>query len=121
MFAVDHGTSMVYLGASSYLQTFDLKFDRGYALPVLTRPFVAPPAQAEAAAEIIEPRALAAVDSNGYAQEPSPYRTQGSNHAKTGNGGKIPRPPNAFIIYRNMKRGDVLTNNPGLHNNQICK
>ncbi|KAI9733325.1 MAG: hypothetical protein M1834_003409 [Cirrosporium novae-zelandiae] len=32
---------------------------------------------------------------------------------------KIPRPPNAFILYRQHHHPQVKKNNPGLHNNQI--
>jgi hypothetical protein len=34
---------------------------------------------------------------------------------------KIPRPRNAFIIYRMSKRLEVRAANPNVHNNQICK
>jgi hypothetical protein len=34
---------------------------------------------------------------------------------------KIPRPPNAFILYRKAHHEAVKAENPGIHNNQICK
>lgn len=34
---------------------------------------------------------------------------------------KIPRPPNAFILYRKDKHNEVKAQNPNLHNNEICK
>lgn len=34
---------------------------------------------------------------------------------------KIPRPPNAYILYRKDKHSQVKAENPGLHNNEICK
>lgn len=34
---------------------------------------------------------------------------------------KVPRPPNAFIIYRKEWHPIVVAQNPGLHNNAICK
>lgn len=34
---------------------------------------------------------------------------------------KVPRPPNAFIIYRKDWHSKVVAQNPGLHNNAICK
>ena len=34
---------------------------------------------------------------------------------------KIPRPPNAFILYRKSKNEMVKLENPGLHNNQRCE
>ena len=34
---------------------------------------------------------------------------------------KIPRPPNAFIIYRKAHHSKIVAENPSLHNNQICK
>lgn len=33
---------------------------------------------------------------------------------------KVPRPPNAFIIYRKEWHSTVVAENPGLHNNAIC-
>jgi hypothetical protein len=34
---------------------------------------------------------------------------------------KIPRPPNAYILYRKDKHCAVKVENPNLHNNEICK
>lgn len=34
---------------------------------------------------------------------------------------KVPRPPNAFILYRKDWHPIVVAQNPGLHNNAICK
>lgn len=34
---------------------------------------------------------------------------------------KVPRPPNAFIIYRKEWHPIMVQQNPGLHNNAICK
>jgi hypothetical protein len=34
---------------------------------------------------------------------------------------KIPRPPNAWILYRKHHHAVSVNNNPGLNNNQICK
>ena len=34
---------------------------------------------------------------------------------------KVPRPPNAFIIYRKEWHSRIVEENPGLHNNQVCK
>ena len=34
--------------------------------------------------------------------------------------GKVARPPNAFIVYRQRHHADMVAANPGLHNNQIC-
>ena len=34
---------------------------------------------------------------------------------------KVPRPPNAFIIYRQHHHPMIKALNPGVHNNQICK
>lgn len=33
---------------------------------------------------------------------------------------KVPRPPNAFIIYRKEWHPTIVAANPGLHNNDIC-
>ena len=37
-----------------------------------------------------------------------------------GSKGTVPRPPNAFIIYRKEWHPTVVAENPGLHNNAIC-
>lgn len=34
---------------------------------------------------------------------------------------KVPRPPNAFIIYRMEWHSTAVAANPGLHNNDICE
>lgn len=34
---------------------------------------------------------------------------------------KIPRPPNAFILYRQMMNPKIKLENPELHNNERCK
>lgn len=34
---------------------------------------------------------------------------------------KVTRPPNAFICYRRQKHEIILAQNPGIHNNDICK
>ena len=34
---------------------------------------------------------------------------------------KVPRPPNAFIIYRQHHHPIIKAQNPGVHNNQICE
>lgn len=33
---------------------------------------------------------------------------------------KLPRPPNAFILYRQHHHPLIKAKNPGFHNNQIC-
>lgn len=33
---------------------------------------------------------------------------------------KLPRPPNAFILYRQQNHPIVMSQNPGFHNTQIC-
>lgn len=35
--------------------------------------------------------------------------------------GKLPRPPNSFILYRQHHHPILKAENPGFHNNQICK
>jgi len=36
-------------------------------------------------------------------------------------GEKIPRPANAWIMYRKHHHASFVAANPGVHNNQICK
>ena len=96
MLALDRGENVVRLGTVEYLSTFGLAITDGYIMPELIRPFILPPAQAAAQAQIIVP--AQALDPN-----------------------KIPRPRNAFIIYRMNMRFAVRAAHPSLHNNQICK
>lgn len=34
---------------------------------------------------------------------------------------RIPRPPNAYILYRKEKQADIVKEYPGIRNNEICK
>lgn len=34
---------------------------------------------------------------------------------------KVPRPPNAFILYRKDKHAQLKASFPDIHNNEICK
>lgn len=34
---------------------------------------------------------------------------------------KVPRPPNAFILYRQDQHPKIKSEQPDIHNNQICK
>lgn len=45
----------------------------------------------------------------------------GSTNAKTDPALKIPRPPNAFIIYRKEHHASTVAKYPGIDNNGICK
>ena len=96
MLVLDREENVVRLGTVKYLSTFGLVVTQGYVMPEFMSRFVLPPAQAAAEAQITVP-----------AQAVDPI--------------KVPRPRNAFIIYRVNKHFDVLSTNPGLHNNQICK
>ena len=68
---------------------------------------------------------------NCAAAAPSPTNTSASSSNSKADGGKlslkkskpakIPRPPNAFIIYRKTHHVKTVAQNPGLHNNKICK
>lgn len=64
---------------------------------------------------------------NSAAQTPSttttvasPPATDAADH-KASSKDKVPRPPNAFIIYRKEWHPKVVKENPNLHNNEICK
>jgi hypothetical protein len=35
--------------------------------------------------------------------------------------GKVPRPRNSFLIYRQEHHPVTVRQNPGMHNNEICK
>ena len=50
-------------------------------------------------------------------------QTQAGTTASTAAGkeAKIPRPPNAYILYRKERHNTVKEANPGITNNEICK
>ena len=50
------------------------------------------------------------------ATEPS-----GSANIATQANGHVPRPPNAFILYRQINQASVKATHPGIHNNEICE
>lgn len=55
------------------------------------------------------------------AQELVSVGTPGSENAKSANMKKAPRPKNAFMIYRLDYHAIIARQNPGMHNNDICK
>lgn len=67
---------------------------------------------------------LLAIPAPGHAFVPLPrpprpeFESVEKSQAKSS---KIPRPPNAFILYRKAHHEAVKVANPGIHNNQICK
>jgi hypothetical protein len=94
--AMDREENVVRLGTLRYLSKFKPMLTAGYMMPELALPFVLPPAQAATRAQIAVP-----------------------DHIVVNS--KIPRPRNAFIIYRMNKSLAVRAANPNAHNNQICK
>ena len=68
---------------------------------VPTQPVHAPVAQQTAPAPVV-------ASSSARAQSPQ------------SDGEKIPRPANAWIMYRKHHHASFVTANPGVHNNQIC-
>jgi hypothetical protein len=52
---------------------------------------------------------------------PSPISDEDNIASSSTKAAKIPRPPNAFIIFRKAHHADVVAQNPGVHNNDICK
>jgi hypothetical protein len=51
-------------------------------------------------------------------RSPAPARAPSSKPQS--NGEKVPRPPNAWILYRKYHHADFVARNPGFHNNDIC-
>ena len=94
--ALDREENVVRLGTLKYLSKFKPMLTAGYLLPELALSFVLPRAQAAARVKIAVPPHIVGVN-------------------------KIPRPRNAFIIYRMNKSISVRAANPNAHNNQICK
>ncbi len=62
-----------------------------------------------------------AIDSNSTNSELAAVQPEGSIMAKNEVKTKIPRPPNAFILYRKHHHPALKNKFPQLHNNQICK
>lgn len=57
------------------------------------------------------------VDSSNDGHGPS---VPAANPARVGRNG-VPRPPNCFILFRQHLHPLVVRDNPGVHNNEICK
>ena len=85
---------------------------------------VAAYAAAETAHEVIgaslAPSSLAAETPSTTTTIGSPQTSAAAN-SKDPAKDKVPRPPNAFIIYRQEWHPKVVEENPDLHNNDICK
>lgn len=54
---------------------------------------------------------------------PNASNANNANNANEGKNlrGKVPRPPNSFILYRQYHHPLLKAKNPEWHNNQICK
>lgn len=50
---------------------------------------------------------------------PSILKASNTNEGRNWRG-KLPRPPNSFILYRQHHHPLLKAKNPGYHNNQIC-
>jgi hypothetical protein len=55
------------------------------------------------------------------AQLPSATALSASTSHTSFDGKKIPKPKNSWIIYRQEKHEQVVSENPGIHNSVICK
>ncbi len=98
----DAAVNRVLVGPRQVIDSLPLLQVAGH-LPVLIPQFAIPSAQASPATSTHMPSA------------------GGGNVAATATKpAKIPRPPNAFIIYRKAYHAEIVAKNPGLHNNQIC-
>ena len=102
MFVRDAAVSRVFLGPTSFFATQTLIQVAGQ-VPVMNA--------------VVHPAANAAQDD----QAPSVKYLGGAGIKDKSAKSKIPRPPNAFIIYRKKHHGAIVAQNPGVHNNKICK
>lgn len=107
MYVRDAAINRVFLGPRAILQAGPLLQVAGQ-IPVLIRSAPpTPPSAASPASTSMSVSSPQAGDGNAASSATAPA--------------KIPRPPNAFIIYRKSHHADTVAQNPGLHNNQICK
>jgi hypothetical protein len=100
MFVRDAAVSRIFLGPVAYFQTQTLIEVAGQ-LPIMN--------------------AVVASPSSAVQTPPSVEYLGGSGTSSIAAKSKIPRPPNAFIIYRKEHHAATLAKNPGVHNNTICK
>jgi hypothetical protein len=112
MYVRDSAIARIFLGPTVYFQQKNI-FNVAGQLPVLFY-------------DLNDPNYLFAVNGiNGITNAP----TTGPNSltATSNNSGpaapreKIPRPPNAFILYRKYHHTSIVSKNPGIHNNAVCK
>lgn len=70
---------------------------------------------------LIQPLPLDSLGRKSISEKgPSTSKLSDVNEGKNWRG-KLPRPPNSFILYRQHHHPIVKAENPGFHNNQICK
>jgi hypothetical protein len=117
MLVRDTLVARVFIGPVDYFSSQNVLYVTGQApilLPYLDK-ITSPPAessQSQSKSPIIQHKT--------YAEENSPITSVDSAPVETKKS-KVPRPPNAFIIYRKHHHASTVAAHPGAHNNQICK
>jgi hypothetical protein len=117
-FIRDGGAPRVFLGPLSLLQQ----------QPMMANPYhlaqfpqhIAPQLQAQAGAPQLQGQPVA-LPAQAHASAAGVGVATGPARAARRQADKIPRPPNAWILYRKHHHAVSVNNNPGLNNNQICK
>jgi hypothetical protein len=118
MFIQDGMAPRVFLGPLAVLQ------HAGYQLPAMGQipQYIAPQVQGQAGAPQLEgqPVALPA-QAHASATGVGVGVATGPARAARRQADKIPRPPNAWILYRKHFHTASVRDHPELNNNQICK
>jgi hypothetical protein len=119
MFARDASINRVILGPEVILQLLPLLEVAGQ-IPILMQTVIGLPPTFAAA----PPPGTFSSSTSTQADDASTSTQaddEGTVVSSSSKPAKIPRPPNAFILYRKAYHATIVGQNPGLHNNQICK
>jgi hypothetical protein len=112
MFVRDSAIARIFLGPTVYFQQKNIFYIAGQ-LPVLFYDFNDPNYQ------------FGINGANGLNNPvftgPNPPPAANTTSSPPAVKEKIPRPPNAFILYRKFHHPSVVAQNPGIHNNVVCK
>jgi membrane-anchored protein YejM (alkaline phosphatase superfamily) len=112
MFVRDSAIARIFLGPTVYFQQKNIFYIAGQ-LPVLFYDFNDPNYQF----------GINGVNglNNPTFTGPSPPLAANNNNSPAAAKEKIPRPPNAFILYRKFHHPSIVAQHPGIHNNAVCK
>jgi hypothetical protein len=116
MFIPDRNAPRVFLGPLPVLQS------AGYQLPAMGQipQYIAPQVQGQAGAPQLQGQPVA-LPAQAHASAAGVGVATGPARAARRQADKIPRPPNAWILYRKHFHTATVRDHPELNNNQICK